>query len=221
MKGSGKTSVVLNKTNSLDRLLIWDFLREYQNGRIVESPAELIDLLVRNYGGHFRLIYRPNHHESLEKHFDAFTRAAYSMRNITVVLEELDKVSAANQMSVGLQDLINYGRHRAIDIYAMCRRASQMPRDMTANADMIISFFQQEPRDIKYLGEYMGASVADAVGSLQISNEDKTSDFVEWESRDYRIGRIHWITKEVTYPVENKVDPIEKTLDTEEEPPLE
>lgn len=202
MKGSGKSSYLKAETRKIERLLIWDYLREYEDGRVVYSLEELIPLLAKSYGSKFRLIFRPSGGDIAEV-FDRFSRAAYCMKEMTLVLEEVDKISDPSFMSEGFQELINYGRHKKIDIIAASRRAHCVPRDLTANADVIVSFFQQEPRDVKYISDFMGADAAERVRTLKIDRAALSSELLVWESGEMKVGVIHWPTRALSFPESN------------------
>lgn len=71
-----------------------------------------------------------------------------------------------------------------------------VPRDLTANADVIVSFNQQEPRDVKYLTDYMGEA-GEKVRELQ--KTATTSEFLEWENGAIRIGKINFLDKRIVF----------------------
>lgn len=207
MKGSGKTSLCLNKTRGLDRVLFWDYLREYNEGYVVSDPEEFIKVLIANHNKKFRIIYRPDDSRTIDDHFEIFSRAVYSVPNVTVVIEELDLISGSNEMSDGLKKLINYGRHRGINFIGLSRRAHRIPRDLTANADFIYSFYQQEPRDIKYLSEFMGQTAAERVNTLSRDKVKLESEFLKWETGgESTIGVIQWTTKDIVEAPIKKLD---------------
>lgn len=197
-KGHGKTSMTVALTDPLKRLIIFDYNQEYQKGLIVTSPHQLIHFAKLNRNGFFRLIYRPAPWLEVEKHFEYFSEIAFALTDFTVVVEEVDLVSRAGSMPRGLKQLINYGRHRAINLMALSRRANMVPRDLTANADVIISFNQHEPRDIKYISDYAGEMAGECVRNLV--RTDQGSEFVEIrEGKISREGRINFVDKKITW----------------------
>lgn len=197
-KGYGKTSYVVAETSFLDRLIFFDYNREYEKGFIVQNPRELINYLRVNKK-FFRIIYRPSAQYTVEQHFDFFSEICFALKNFTVVCEEIDLVSAAGKMPFGLKKIINYGRHNAINLLALSRRAHAIPRDLTANADTIVTFNQQEPRDLKYLSDFMGESNAELVRKLE-KREDH-SEFLKWNAteRTPKIGKIFFVDKRIIY----------------------
>lgn len=206
-KGFGKTSYVVSVTEKLTRLVIFDYNREYQAGKIVSTPQELINQLRLNQNTYFRIIYRPSPALDIHAHFDFFSKIAFEVKNYTLVIEEVDLVSSAGNMPEGLKKIINYGRHHAINLLALSRRAHMVPRDLTANADSIVTFNQQEPRDIRYLADYFGGTVeraggekADAEAVIQsLRRVENFSEFLEWENGVFRFGKINFVDKRISF----------------------
>jgi len=198
-KGGGKTSLAAAYTNALNRLIIFDYNVEYQRGLIVTNPLQLNLELQKYHEFAFRLIYRPDDSMLIEDHFDRFSKVAYAMTNYTLLVEEVDLVASAGYMPEGLQKIINYGRHKGISLIALSRRAHKVPRDLTANSDkVVIAGPLNEPRDIKYLSEFMDETDAERVRTLK-REEGKGSEFLEWSQDGARVGRINFLTKELSF----------------------
>lgn len=70
---------------------------------------------------------------------------------INLVVEEADKYCSPHSIDAGLSDLINYGRHHKTGLIFISRRAAKLHRDVTSQADYILSFAQHEKIDIKAL----------------------------------------------------------------------
>lgn len=197
-KGYGKTSYLIAVTDELERAIFFDYNREYQKGLIVDNPRALIEQLRVNKK-FFRLIYRPSPAYTIETHFKYFSEICFAVKNCTVICEEVDLVSAAGKMPWGLKQIINYGRHKAINLYALSRRAHAIPRDLTANADAIVTFCQQEPRDIKYLTDFMGESNAETVRNL--ARTETHSEFLKWNAAEKspKVGKIFFVDKKIVW----------------------
>jgi len=197
-KGHGKTSLTVSLTDPLTRVIFFDYNHEYQRGLIVTNPAQLIEQVRLNRRGFFRIIYRPAFATDIERHFHYFSEICFALDSFTVVCEEVDLVSRAGSMPTGLKKLINYGRHRAINIIALSRRACMVPRDLTANADLIVSFNQQEPRDLKYIADYAGESAADSVRELVRTETD--SQFLQMrDGQPPKLGKINFVDKSIIW----------------------
>lgn len=206
-KGTGKTTWTKNFLKDRNRFIIFDYNREYGNlGYVVSSSVKLIDVIKLNYDKNFRIVYQPDDTETLDQHVEHISSIAYATTNLTFVLEEADLVSDASTMPDGLAKLVNYGRHRAIDLVVLSRRAHRMPRDITANADIIITYVQREPRDIKYISDYMGSDVAAEVQKLQ--KTENFSEFIIWKDGEYTKGKTFLLTGKVEI---NKIEICNKT----------
>ena len=205
-KGGGKTSLAASFTNSLTRLIIFDYNREYEKGLIVTNPVTLSKELQKYYESAFRIIYRPDDTLLIDEHFDGFARIAYAMSNYTLVIEEIDLVTTAGFMPDGLHKIINYGRHKGIDLIGLSRRAFKVPRDLTSNSDKVmIAGPLNEPRDIKYLADFMDSADAEKVKTLK-REDGKGAEFLEWSTDGVRIGFINFLTKEVSFDTITKVN---------------
>lgn len=194
-KGYGKSTLVKGKIRKLSRLIVFDYLHEYEGDTYITTPQDFLNLM-RSKPRSFRVCYRPSPAMDVQDHFNFFSKICFEIENYTLVLEEVDLVSAAGRMPEGLKKIINYGRHRRINVYALSRRAHMVPRDISANADAITSFCQQEPRDIKYLSEYMGEK-AEQVRDLQLT--EIGSEFLSWENNELRRGGVNFIDRSIYY----------------------
>lgn len=202
-KGGGKTSIAANLTNSLTRLIIFDYNREYEKGLIVTEPTQLVQQLQKYYQSSFRMIYRPDDSLLIDEHFDGFAKIAYAMSNYTVVIEEIDLIASAGFMPEGLHKIVNYGRHKGINVIGLSRRAFKVPRDLTSNSDrVIVAGPMNEPRDIKYLSEFMDTAEAEKVRGLK-RDEGKGAQFLEWSQDGVKIGFIDFLTKDLKYEMFN------------------
>lgn len=196
-KGSGKTSYVKGKLLDYKRLVIFDFNREYSGYYVVSNPSQLIEVLKLNFENEFQVCYQPSPEMAIDEHFTFLSEAIFTMRNMVFLCEEIDLVSGAGDMPDGLKKIINYGRHRQISLIGLSRRAHKVPRDLTANADKIITFTQYEPRDIKYLSEYMGDEAATRVQTLKRTETD--AEFLEWEEGELKSGVVNFVDKSIKY----------------------
>lgn len=196
-KGSGKTSLAWNLIRETPRLLIFDFNREYNGFYTVSNPEDLLKVLQLNFEGNFRVVYQPSPNFEIEEHFQHLSAAVFCMKDMTLLAEEIDLVSTAGDMPDGLKKIINYGRHRGINLIGLSRRAHRVPRDLTANADKIYTFSQFEPRDIRYLAEYMGETASNQVSTLR--KTEKTGEFLMWENGDIFKGEINYVDKSLKF----------------------
>ena len=161
-QGSGKS--YLNKKYIIPTLakkkavFIIDTLAEYHTGdRDVSYKAdkkftdhlELLDFILQTGGpdpGIYILMAQSDKAcKSFFKYF-ALAKAACS-----IIVEEADRFCSPHNINPDLKKLINYGRHWAVDLVFTARRAAAVHKDVTSQADCIVSFNQTELNDIKAL----------------------------------------------------------------------
>lgn len=115
----------------------------------------------RSHKKRFRVVYQPEREafvqeSTLMRDFENACLLVNSVRDITFVVDEIDRYVKATHMPGFFANLVDYGRHYGIDLIVNCRRAARIPRDLTAQADVLISFNQKEPRDLQYLDSVIG-----------------------------------------------------------------
>lgn len=81
---------------------------------------------------------------------------AFRLRRFLLVVEEASLYCSPTLLPDEVAQLIRYGRHQEIDQVYVARRPSELHRDLTANADVLVTFRQQEPRDLIYLRSFYG-----------------------------------------------------------------
>ena len=72
----------------------------------------------------------------------------------------MDRYVSAGHASQRIESLINYGRHRNLNIIATVRRPARILRDYTAASDLWLCFRTIEPRDTAYLADILGSQAA-------------------------------------------------------------
>lgn len=166
-RGCGKTTTIRQKVSSKPRLLIFDTLAEYSSsGRVFRDILPFIDYVEKNQYGQFRAVYQPIDNSDLEQPFSDFLRVAWIVGDCTIVVDEVDQVSSAISVPDSLARNLRYGRHRKISIIAASRRAADVPRLITSQADELVSFNQTEPRDISYIEAFAGREFASRTATL-------------------------------------------------------
>ncbi len=84
----------------------------------------------------------------------------------TIVLDEGDAFSA-NAESPCYDEMIRYGRNKHIDVVVGCRRPAEIPKNITAAADIVYVFMTQEVRDLEYYADYLGDELTSRLSRLQ------------------------------------------------------
>lgn len=149
-KGSGKTELVKKIIPKFDRLIIVDNLREY-DGLIAYEYEELYAHIseFRDFKK-FKIVFRPTSDDDKDQFFKLMT----TVNNFTLILEEVDYYATPMSIEPDLLHNIKYGRHYGRNLIYIARRTSEVSRFLTSQSDLIISFIQQEPRDLDHLKRY-------------------------------------------------------------------
>ena len=151
-KGSGKSTLVKAMLEEHDRVIVLDTLGEYELAVRFGMDACLSALAAAEKSRSFAYSLRlPNADEYLD-----LMEVCYELPGTLLVLEETSFYCSPASLPPELSALVRYGRHREIDQIYVARRPSEIHRDLTAQSDLIVSFRQQEPRDIAYLSAAAG-----------------------------------------------------------------
>lgn len=119
-----------------------------------------------------------------ELHFASLLKAAYMAGDMTLVIEEIDNHCSAQYTPPALKIIVDYGRHRSLDIVWLTRNLPDVSRKLTSQTDLWVLFKQSEPLYLKKLGERFSDEVVSAVESLPkfryVILDQETG---EWEER--------------------------------------
>lgn len=155
-KGFGKTTWVEQVALAKQpRILIIDtMLKDYTEGEIVTSVGELARKLAQAGDlAKFRYILRAPGKEldalELIRYNKALKRAP--IIRTTVVLEEVTNYCDPTFIPDVLKDHLMYGRHSENNLIATARSPYEVSRHLTRQADLLVSFRQNEDRDIQFL----------------------------------------------------------------------
>lgn len=171
-KGSGKTTLVKECLREHSRVLAFDINGEYrpEDGlAVVWGFEECLEAMERIEPGEtFAYSLRcvdDEEHDAVEDYLDLM-RVAFELPGTLLVLEECNNYCSSATLPWELARLVRQGRHREIDQYYVARRPSELHRDLTANSDFVVTFRQEEPRDVLYLRERMGPELAERARTL-------------------------------------------------------
>jgi hypothetical protein len=151
-KGSGKTTLARSLATKARRVLILDTLgTDYGGGAVVGRSADLDGYYQNVRGGSdFSIIVRPTDQQLVDRFFWHVRRS----EDVVAIVEEADRYCSPSTIHPDLAWSINYGRQFGQSIIACARRAHRVHRDLTANADWIVTHQTTEPRDLDYLATY-------------------------------------------------------------------
>lgn len=147
-KGHGKSSLVKQRIQHLERLIIYDPRKEYRQGVIYTRFLDLMQGL-EHEPDKFQCVCRFEDPDDVDSLL-AFVR---DLKEITFVAEEVDWICDTKTIHPDFEWILKYGRHHAIDLYAVTRRPAETNVMLRSQADVMISFKQSEPADLDYLAK--------------------------------------------------------------------
>ena len=176
-KGSGKSQLTRKFLKQVPRSVCLDTMGEY-GGVVIEDPYSLAEYLEANRRGGFRIAYRDNgQHEDIKP--ETLFKMLGNLRETWLCLEEASKYGEAgnsNRMIREARWFIQYGRHYGISVLLVARRPQEIDRMATANADTVVSFVQQEPRDLDYIRQLGGVAAEERIKRLGLYEWDYVVD---------------------------------------------
>jgi DNA helicase HerA-like ATPase len=129
-RGYGKTTVAKTIISPLKRVAIWDPMHDYVNS------------------------YHPQT-GSIDE-FDMWMRSLWYQGNIFILVDEADIVMPEKkELSIYANKIVNLGRHRNIGMGVITRRIARLNKTVVSQCEVLISFHQFIPNDIKYLNEFL------------------------------------------------------------------
>lgn len=158
-KGSGKTTLAKKLHAQASRRITIDPMWEYKDGVIVTTFDDLVSYVRPRRFAQYSVILRTMDDVERDNVIEFLTTGepnTPTLPNVTILIDEIDRLCSPREITDELHRLVNYGRHYGVDLIAVSRRPRAMHRDITANADAIAIGQTQEPRDVDYLEEFVG-----------------------------------------------------------------
>jgi len=154
--GSGKSTLAAEIIQERDRVLVLDTMGDYDElpGAIVCEGAEecISQLLDLQYKKHWILVCLTL---EIQEGLDILA-VGFDIPDITIVVDECSMYCNPHFLPEEFARLIRYSRKRNIDLIFLARRPSEVHREVTAQANLLVTFIQYEPIDIVYLRSRMG-----------------------------------------------------------------
>lgn len=142
--GSGKTSFVMAEIKRIkpSRLMVWDKKGEFaleKHGKPLNRISDVYTELIKaGSSGAFKICYRPRGDSAqYKKQFDQFCKAAYAVKNVFFVAEELSDVTTASHAPAGWRELTTQGRTEGIVIYGLSQSPAQIDKDFFGNCTRV------------------------------------------------------------------------------------
>lgn len=131
-------------------MLVVDPVAQFSDGLIFKKSETVFEYLEKFDPKTFRVICRFRDNEEFEQ-TEEILRLSMELKDVDVVIDEVDKICNANYVSPALFQIINFGRHDRVSLYTSARRPADVARTLTSNADEIVSYRIEEPADLDYL----------------------------------------------------------------------
>lgn len=175
-KGHGKSTFLRKTFNTEPALALIDTLGEHIDWcpRCPEnSLAKQVEWLAsppEKFHASFAISPRFKDEFGDNLHFNKLCQAIYMAGDMSVIIEEADRwypnAGGANWSNPSAGALVEYGRHRQIDLTLVTRNLTIMDRKLTSQVDLFVLFRQQEPRYLEAMEDRFTEEIVDIVMSL-------------------------------------------------------
>lgn len=168
-KGSGKTYRLQQLAKRCRRAVIADPEGKWpvrRGDEVLESGPALVQYL-RDVGAQdprvrFRVVYR----EAAERMALAAPGAAFAVRNVTLVFDELAWITPRAQAPDYLKWLVQFGRERRINLLATTREPQEIPDLIFSQADLVYFFSMQPGNGLERVRRRYGVELSAALERL-------------------------------------------------------
>ncbi len=174
-RGSGKSTVAAGILQANDGAFVFDphgdpvYSWIHNTARTVEQLADYSRWHRQAKPKRAALRYIPDGRLDLYEALDGFCAWVWTWRNVWLCCEEVSEAvrgSSAAGMSPELRRLINQGRHKLINQIYCGLRYAEIPRPVSAGADVQILFRSNEPLDLDSMRFRIGSAATEKVQGL-------------------------------------------------------
>lgn len=161
--GSGKSTYIKREIERTKpkRLIIFDVMHEYHSlGDVVTTCSGLVSQIKKKS---FAVVFFASS-KNIQEQFDFVCKVAFAAGDLTLVVEELNRVTQPNRAPPHWQDCTSRGRHKGMSIYGASQRPAGVDKDFFSNATKIRTGRLNFDADIKTLANVLN------VGRPDISN---------------------------------------------------
>lgn len=168
MKGFGKSTFMKQTFSSEPAVALIDTLGEHADWfpRCPEPSIPGQVLYLASPPEQFQTSFILNPFGGGNAHFNALMKAAYLAGDMTLIIEEMDNYSRANSEEPGTKLIINYGRHRLVNLVWITRNLPAVSRLVTSQTDIFILFRQQEPIYLESMADRFTPEIVEQVAIL-------------------------------------------------------
>jgi hypothetical protein len=152
----GKTYQTKQMVEFQSRVVVFDSVRSFDlpDYKVVESVEELEKIMQQDT---FRVRVWDEYNEEAGDFFDRVCELIYDHEDLIFIVDEVDNYCGSSYCNQGFRKIINYGRHKNIEVIVTARRAADIPKLVIGEATEFFFFQMIEPNQLKYLsGIYDG-----------------------------------------------------------------
>jgi len=170
VRGCGKTVKLFSLMRSVNRSLTINTLNRsgFTDGVVFHTVPDLKSFWLAIYQHDFRLIFSPRHGD-IEKtcvEIGQLCKLAQVCGNMTIAIEELNVVFAAQRKPVEFNELVFSGREPGIELIGVAQRPKGFGPELSSQAKEAFIFHTHEPDALTFLRNWMGKDAAEAVRTL-------------------------------------------------------
>ena len=156
--GSGKTYLSRKIQTMYPRVVVLDFMHEYDDGEIVRSFSEFSEKLIEyktTRRKRFRLIFQfPPETEDFAFICDHILKTCYTAGNMLVVIEEVQNYSHTHHLPHWLRSALLTGRHKNLALIFTTQRPGELHKTILSQCAHVFCGRIHEKNDLKYLENY-------------------------------------------------------------------
>jgi len=162
-RGCGKTTLAKTMLAQKKRLIIFDPHGEYKIGLVARDFKEFSSYLLKErFNPNMKITYVIDE-EDINFIFYMTCKMVYEIPDCTFVIEEIGRFVTPISFPKSFDRLIRFSRHKDISIIGITQRATDIPRILRSQANMICTFQQIESGDLKYLEKFLDADDIKAI----------------------------------------------------------
>jgi hypothetical protein len=160
-RGVGKSTLAYSLTEGRKRVIIFDPLRDE-----LFSSFKEIDKLPEEAPHIFRWRVTCPLDKAPEFVSD-ICMWCYDTRDMLFIIDEADLIFPVQKpLTLGMNYMVQYGRHANVDLIVITRRPQNLNRNLTALADKMYLFRITEPRDLTYFKQTFDQETVERIQSL-------------------------------------------------------
>lgn len=147
-KRMGKTSLAQLLMRQFRKRVTMDPQLQIHDGLIFTDLQDLLQFLSTKPSEYHAVVRLESHDE-----IDELFRYLYEMRDVALHVDEFN-LFWTGRKGEPLADIVDFGRNHDITLIATAKRPFQVPRILTSQADVIVSFRTTEQSDLDYFKDY-------------------------------------------------------------------